>query len=101
MELTVDHMPEDLPLHVAEAQDVRQCTMEAMKVLHLAATGSYPSHCLLSTPCKQITLARDNSSQLEQYLWSQIFLPISSKRRHPPLVYDIYSASTVSSTLFD
>jgi len=47
MELMVDHMLEDRLLHVAEAQDVRQYMMQATMVLHLDATGSYPSHCLL------------------------------------------------------
>jgi hypothetical protein len=70
MELMVDLMREDLRLPVAEAQDVRRYTTEAMKVLRLDAIGSYPSPCLLSNPAKNTTLARDISSQLELYSWS-------------------------------
>lgn len=67
MELMADPTLEVLPRHGVEAQDVRQYTMEAMKVLHRAATGSYPSLCLPPCPHEQTTLARDPLSQLELY----------------------------------
>lgn len=73
----VDPTQEDLPLRVAEAQDVRRYTMEAMKVLRLDATEIPPHLFMAATPSANIRhlyyfnhpINSFNYSEMERKIW--------------------------------